>query len=131
MTHLSSQIFWFQAIAFSADLNYVLAASQADVFLFELRTERLVQTFRGHTMPVISMHLSADSTRLLTFSRDQTLRVWEVESGTSQRQLWFNFFGFPIAALIFPDETRFAILSSEWNLRKWNFAERIRLFELF
>lgn len=42
-----------------------------------------IRTFTGHTLPVTSVALSADGCRGLSGSNDNTLKLWDLESGES------------------------------------------------
>jgi WD40 repeat protein/serine/threonine protein kinase len=46
---------------------------------------RLLRTFDGHTKPVTSVRLSADGRHALSGSADQTLKLWDVATGTCLR----------------------------------------------
>ncbi|KAF2859017.1 hypothetical protein K470DRAFT_220024 [Piedraia hortae CBS 480.64] len=46
-----------------------------------------LQTLRGHTGRILSITPSIDGRRLVTVAEDNTVRLWDVESGTEEKQL--------------------------------------------
>jgi WD40 repeat protein len=48
----------------------------------ELTTGHEVAALRGHTNGVIACAVTPDGRRVVSTSRDKTLRVWDLESGT-------------------------------------------------
>ncbi|KAF2857387.1 tricorn protease domain 2-containing protein, partial [Piedraia hortae CBS 480.64] len=44
-------------------------------------------TLRGHTGRILSITPSIDGRRLVTVAEDNTVRLWDVESGTEEKQL--------------------------------------------
>src|SRR5262249_10573642 len=52
-----------------------------DVVLFDAHTGVLMRTLRGHTSRVLCVAFSADGQRLASGGTDQTVRVWNVQTG--------------------------------------------------
>jgi WD40 repeat protein len=67
-------------LAFSPD-GRLLASGSADraVRLFELDSQRLVQTFEGHTQHLLGLGWRADGRLLASASGDGAVKVWDVE----------------------------------------------------
>jgi WD40 repeat protein len=53
--------------------------------LWETATGKRLQTFEGHTQPVLSVALSADGKQVLTGSEDRTAILWDAAGG---KKLW-------------------------------------------
>ena len=49
--------------------------------MWEADTGELVRRFEGHQRSITGLQLSHDEQRLITYSMDQTLRLWDVETG--------------------------------------------------
>lgn len=47
--------------------------------IFDLETQKIVQTFTGHTMPVRGLAFTTDSQLLLTGSDDKKINVYDVQ----------------------------------------------------
>lgn len=48
------------------------------ISITDVRTGRVVDSLKGHTEAVYSIHFSTDGSRMLTASADSTLRIWRV-----------------------------------------------------
>ena len=71
------------SVQFSPDGNRLVTASDdGSVFLWDLSTGNVVQTFSGHTGPIRGLDFSPDGARLATSSWDGTARIWDVSSGS-------------------------------------------------
>jgi WD40 repeat protein len=63
--------------------GYIVTGSEdRTINLFTYPGATLIRTFRGHLGAVTRLALSPDGTRLLSESRDQTTRLWDVATGT-------------------------------------------------
>jgi WD40 repeat protein len=68
-------------VAFSPDDDGRWVASAREdsaVKVWDSRTGKLVRSFRGHTGVVTSVAFSADGRRLVSGSRDHTVKVWDL-----------------------------------------------------
>jgi WD40 repeat protein len=71
-----------RSLAFSPDGRF-LAASQRDrVKIWDLETNSLVKTLRGHQAPVHALAYAPGGSSLASASHDGTVRVWDADSGS-------------------------------------------------
>lgn len=55
------------------------AGVDPEIKVWDMRTKRVVYALRGHTELVSSLEVSPDSTTLLSFSHDNTVRTWDIK----------------------------------------------------
>lgn len=65
----------------SPDNRSLIVCEGAAAHLVDLKTGRRIRTFAGHDDEILSVVLSTGGARLVTTSRDQTCRIWNVASG--------------------------------------------------
>ncbi|MBA3685790.1 MAG: hypothetical protein H0W72_11210, partial [Planctomycetes bacterium] len=70
-----------RAVDFAPERGLILAASGQDVHLFDVVTNRVRQSLRGHTGTILTARILADGNRILTGSEDATVRIWDTDSG--------------------------------------------------
>jgi len=69
----------FKAIAISPDGKYIIAATgrENQIFVWELSSAELIQTFVGHNGSVNSLAFSRDGEHLISGSSDKSIIVWD------------------------------------------------------
>ena len=79
---------------------------------------KLPYTYRGHRDAVLSVAWSPDGTRIASASADQTVQVWEVQSGRTL-QIYAGHSSFVLSAVWSPDGTRIASGSDDQTVQVW------------
>lgn len=129
------------AAAFDANGDHVLSCSGNNLSLWDRATGRLLKTMEGHRSDVHCMALHPDGRRILTGSgewvttsfdqsRDDTLRLWDIESGREVRAFRGHFSG--VRAAAFSPDGAYALSGSEdGTLALWEVSsgQQIRVFE--
>lgn len=67
----------------------ILASGSADstIKIWDVTTEKLLQTLRGHTGTVWSVALSRDGKTLVSGGEDKTIKIWDLQTGTVKHTL--------------------------------------------
>lgn len=69
-------------IAVSPDGSLIAVATNHDIIMFNFHTgERVSDILRAHEDSIYDLQFSADTTRLASFSDDETIRLWDVRTG--------------------------------------------------
>ena len=76
-----------RAVAFSPDGRYLAVATSLGVELRDAKTLRLVRFLQGHIEPVWCVAFSPDGEYLASGSEDNTVKLWDVETGKCLRTL--------------------------------------------
>jgi len=77
-THITK----LSSVAFSPNGHYLLAGGKdKKLWLWNLKSGKLVKTFVGHSDIISSVAFSSDSQYAISGSRDRTVRIWHVNSG--------------------------------------------------
>ena len=77
-THITK----LSSVAFSPNGRYLLVGGKdRKLWLWNLKTGKLVKTFVGHSDIISSVAFSSDSRYAISGSRDRTVRIWNVNSG--------------------------------------------------
>jgi RNA polymerase sigma factor (sigma-70 family) len=75
-----------QAVAFSPDGARLLTGGEATVRLWTVRTGKQVKELLGHRAAVRAVAFSADGKRAASAGADDSVRVWDLASGTQKRR---------------------------------------------
>jgi WD40 repeat protein len=119
-----------QALAFSGDGagglrllsgSAVRNLSQTrNALLWEPRSGTLLRELNGHTNSVVAVDLSADGSRAMTGSFDDTARLWNTSDGTTLRTFGGN--GGDVNAVAITADGSQAITGSGTTIRSYNLA---------
>jgi WD40 repeat protein/serine/threonine protein kinase len=67
---------------FHPDSKHILAGQyDGSVAVWELASGRLVRRLEGHGKLIVCLDVSRDGRRILTYSQDRTIRLWDFEQG--------------------------------------------------
>src|SRR5262249_9923218 len=58
-----------------------------EIGVWDLETRKHIWTFKGHRRPVFSMAMSGDGKRLFSASRDNSIMIWDLETGKERISL--------------------------------------------
>jgi WD40 repeat protein len=110
---------WFSHPAFVPGGKYLAAgyALSGDIYLWDLATGKVVRKFTGHTGRGVALAVSPDGRRLLSWSEDRTLRLWEVETGRELRKLAAPAVG--ASGVFSPDGKKVLTFGDDGILRLW------------
>jgi WD40 repeat protein len=111
-------------LAYSPDGRWLAGAagSRKGILLWDARTHREAARLPGHGAGLQFVTFSPDSRRLLSVGQDQTIRLWELDTG-SYRELRGHT-GLVYAAVFHPDGTRVAAAGAEGTIWLWDTARR-------
>jgi WD40 repeat protein len=109
-------------LAFSPDGRWLAGAAESPpgIFLWDARTRRKAAELPGHEAGVQSVVFSPDGRRLLSVGPDQGIRLWELDTGSSQELRGHT--GQVYAAAFHPDGTRVAAAGREGIIWLWDTA---------
>ena len=71
------------AIVFDA-LSQQASETERHIVLRDVRTGDPIRTFTGHTDKIESLAFSPDGQTLASSSKDKTIRLWDIETGSSE-----------------------------------------------
>jgi WD40 repeat protein len=101
---------------------------QKTVKIWDLESGQCLATLEGHTNQVVSVAITPDGKRILSGSRDHTIRVWDALQLEHQTTLEIDGMGLSVSP--FPDNERVFIgLASNKNVVElWSFSSGRRLW---
>ena len=76
-----------RTVAYSSDGTRLAVASKVGIWLYDAHTGTEVALLTGHTDQVTSLSFAPDGKTIASAARDQTVRVWDVNSGTLKNTL--------------------------------------------
>ena len=117
------------AIAVSSEGHLVLCAvgtgpgSDNIIVARDLKKRENIFTLRGHSNRITSVVISADGRRAVSGSWDETMKVWDLESGTELQTIKNNA---DINALTFIGLRRVVSASSDGSLKLWEIESEMK-----
>ncbi len=87
--------------------------------VWDLAEERCLHALEGHTRRVHPLALHPDGHRLVTASRDRSLKVWDLQSGECSRTLTGHS-GWVTAFALHPDGSHVVSASEDRTLKVWD-----------
>lgn len=117
----------------SPDQKLVLAASQSEVYIFDLTSSQQIAILIGHTALITSAQFTADSGRVITTSDDGTARIWNSLTGEQLAVLRGPQEGDGInSAEVSPDGTYLVIHTRDQQTTLWTISNplQIRVLDL-
>ena len=116
------------AVAISDDGLHVAAGGESpgettDIHVWQLSADGRhltpERTLTGHRQTVLTLDFSPDQTRLLSSSRDETARLWDLKTG-AQQQAFRGHFGPVWSAAFAPDGLRVVTAGDDATVRVWS-----------
>lgn len=109
----------YVSMAFSSDGDLLAAGLDWSFTLYQLRTGKVIRTVRQHKGQVAAIAFSPDRRTLATGSWDETVRLWDLESGLEKACL--NWKIGKITTLAYsPDGTRLAAGTLTGSILIWD-----------
>ena len=112
-----------QTISFSPDSKLLAAPARRETIVWDLASRRQRHVLKGHAGNCQAAVFSPDGTQLATSSRDATIKLWDVETGTLLGNLTGHTHG--VASLAWhPSGKRLASAAWDGTSRLWDLASR-------
>jgi hypothetical protein len=116
LTRKNSEQYW--STAFSPDGKILATGDTQQITLWDMNTGKLLQELKGHQNTVLSVKFSADGQKLISSSRDATIRVWDLKNKTNTVLPDNNSVAQQIE--ISPDGSRIYAAGADGSVRMWN-----------
>jgi WD40 repeat protein/serine/threonine protein kinase len=98
------------------------SGGQKSIVVWDLKQNRELKTLTGHASWVYSLQFTKDNRRLLSASRDKTIRLWDLDTGNPTQTLE-TINRQDVVARFSPDETKILANSdNDYTLTLWNVA---------
>ncbi|KAG8835027.1 hypothetical protein FRC18_001145 [Serendipita sp. 400] len=78
---------------YSQYFAYTDLSNSLSIIIREQKSGRWIATLKGHTQSIIHYSFSSDGRRLASISYDQTVRVWDIETGAASETIFPGFTG--------------------------------------
>jgi Tol biopolymer transport system component len=109
-----------RSVAFSPDGEKIAMGSWGNaVRVYEVRTAKLLTTFKGHTGAVNSVAFSPDGKTLASGSLDKTVILWDIAKDAEAHRLTGHE-GWVLSIAFFPDGKSLASASQDATVRIWD-----------
>ena len=99
----------------------ILAVANGDLIeLYDAKTWRILYTLKGHTDYIMSIDWNADSTKLAGAGLDQTIRIWDINSGTETQQFKRQKPATFSNIVLWSDDQQRVIALGDYNIEIWD-----------
>jgi len=109
-------------IAYSNNGKYIVTGSDKNVILWDAVTNNKIKTFVGHSSAVSSVQFSPDSKIIISWDKDKTLRIWNVENGKELITFSRNITYAITSVMVSPNGKRLLFGSYDGSVRLWDIA---------
>jgi WD40 repeat protein len=111
---------WFHHAEFLPGSKQLITSYSAkkDLYLWDIEKAKVVRTFVGPTQPGLDFAVSPDGKRLLSWSDDKAVRLWNIESGEEMKKLEGH--AEKAAGVFSPDSKQVLTFSPDRTLRLWS-----------
>ena len=116
---------WF---VFSPDRKILATRFNDSVRLHDVHKGNIIQILIGHTGRPQRGVFSSDSSKIITYAKDGTFRLWDAHTGENIKTL--NITGKPITVVYSPDGDPLAITANKETVSLWN-VETEQLLKTF
>jgi WD40 repeat protein len=96
-------------------------------FASSLKISPLIRTLRGHTNPIMCINILSNG-RIISGSRDKTLRIWDLHSG-EELMLLEGHTNMVMNIIVLPDTKRFISVDNDRNLKIWEISDGQLVYE--
>ena len=110
---------WINDIAYSQDSTRFAVASSIGIWIYDANTYTEIALLTGHTERVNAVAFSPDSKMLISGSHDNTVRLWNVETGELLHTLE-DHTDYVLAVAFSPDGNKFASSDGDFTIRLWD-----------
>jgi WD40 repeat protein len=110
----------FSACAFSPDGRFIAAAHAKAVRIWNADTYQELTPLVGHAGEVLAIALSPDGRRVATASKDQSIRVWDTETGRELRILKGKIWAWTRTVAFSPDGRRIVTGAEDFDPRVYD-----------
>lgn len=105
-----------------------IGTSEGKVIIHSIKENFEIETLEGHEMEILDLLFTNDGKKLVSTSIDQTIRVWDLETGNQLLQFGENE-GYNGSIAISPDNT--LLISGHYGyICVWDFSSGARLFKI-
>ncbi|XP_072171580.1 periodic tryptophan protein 2 homolog [Diadema setosum] len=122
-TFTSPQPVQFSCVAVDSSGDIVCAAGQDvfEIFMWSMKTGRLLEILAGHEGPVADLSFSPSGSQLASASWDKTVRLWEVFEGKGARET-LRLTSDALCVAFRPDGQQLAVATLDFQITFWDVA---------
>ena len=114
------EAFAVNAMAISSDFKLLaIGREKGDVVLYDLENHKLIRIISGHQSAITDVDFNFDNTKLLSASRDRSVRVWELNDPRKLPLILDDHEDWVMSACFSPDGKRVITGSRDNSIRFW------------